>query len=318
MGKTKERIGMFGHTVTGRRGTTILGEHINEMPSDSPLVSVIMPNLNKVRHVKTAIESILHQSYENFELLFVDGGSSDDSREMAEEYAQRDERIIVLLESRRGVSFARNTGLRESHGDLVAFLDSDDICHERRLSEQVNLLVEKPDLAGCHTNGWVINESGEATGENYHPNIASLPANALVGDIFRPILRRNFILGGSMMLRRTFVTTDSFDVNLRFGEDWDLWIRLAYHHRLAYIPKLLYGYRLYPGNFTWKLMWTYHPLIYEKCLRTLDLAEEDRRFVARKLLSLYKYKRRYRKLVRLLFADASARKLALEYLRRHQ
>jgi len=177
--------------------------------SETQFVSVVVPNLNKGGYVREAIESILHQSYENFELLFVDNGSTDGSREIAKEYSERDRRVVLHLEPRRGSSHALNKGLSESRGDLITFLGSDDICNEHRLREQVRLLAKNPEIGGCHSNGWIIDASGKPTGEIYHRDIVPLPAEGYDGNIFHQLLRRNFVIGGSVMFRRGCVKGNS-------------------------------------------------------------------------------------------------------------
>ncbi|MGD0318405.1 MAG: glycosyltransferase [Nitrososphaerales archaeon] len=282
--------------------------------SDAPLVSVIMPNLDKGRYVGDAIESILNQSYENFELLFVDNGSKDTSREIAQQCCRRDKRLLMLSEPIKGVTHARNRGLTESHGELITFLDSDDVCNEHRLEKQVALLEEDRTAAGCHTNGWIIGEKGAPTGEIFHPDCVSLPAEALGGRIFHQLLKKNFVMGMSMMLRRDSLEGEVFDTRLGYGEDFDLWLRLAHRHRLTYVPEPLYGYRTYSENAPWTLLWSHHPLIYEKWLNSPDLAGDDRRVVIEKLLRLYRRNNSYKKLLHLLMTEATARDLTYDYV----
>lgn len=284
-----------------------------DLGPDPPLVSVVMLNFNEEKYVDAAIRSILAQSYQNFELIVVDGVSTDHSKEIADAYSGLDQRIRVLLEPRRGISIARNTGLKESRGDFVTFTDADDISHENRLREQVRVLVEDSELAGCHTNGWIINESGEATGQTYHPDIVDVPIGTSQSDTFSALLRRDFILQGSMLLRRTDVPNDAYDVELKFAEDWDFWIRLAYRRSFAYIPRPLYGYRVHV-HAPWKLSWIYHAMIYEKCLRLYNLSKEDRTVVIRKLMRLYRGTRSYGKLLGLLRTEPIARSLFYGYI----
>jgi hypothetical protein len=210
--------------------------------ADAPPDSVIIPNLDKGRYVGDAIESILNQSYENLELLFVDNGSKDTSREIAQEYCRRDKRLLMLSEPIKGVTHARNMGLTESHGELITFLDSD-VCNERRLEKQVSLLEEDRTAAGCHTNGWIIEEKGAPTGEIFHPDCVPLPAEALGGHIFRQLLKKNFVMGMSIMMGRDTPEGEVLDTRLRYGEDFDMPLRLAHRNRLTYISEPLYGYR---------------------------------------------------------------------------
>ena len=120
------------------------------------MVSVILANLNKGNYISQAIGSVLHQSYRKLELIVVDGGSIDDSVEVAETLAATDSRIHLLVEKRLGKSTALNRGIVESTGELIAFIDSDDLYHKEKLSHQVRLMQNLPGVSMCHTNGWII------------------------------------------------------------------------------------------------------------------------------------------------------------------
>ena len=258
-----------------------------------------MRNLDKGTLVRSAIESILAQSYRNLELLFIDNGSTDSSLRIAKDFADQDGRVSLFSEPRRGPQFAFNRGLNESRGDLVTFLDSDDVCAPNRIERQVALLRDHPEYGCCHTNGWVIDANGNRTGKLYHSNIVPLPKGGGDGDIFSSLLRLDFILGASMMIRSTNVSSERFDADLIFAEDWEMWLRLARRHKFGYVSEPLYGYR-----------------IYSKCLRSLDLNGEDRRFVVRELVAYYRRTRRYGKLARLMATESDARALVYSHLRR--
>ena len=286
------------------------------MVQNSPLLSVIMPNLNKGEYVRDAIGSILGQSYDNFELHFVDNGSSDKSRDIAKGFAAQDKRVVLLDEPRRGRSYARNRGIKEARGDLITFPDSDDVSHEHRLEEQVNLLVRHPEYGACHTNGWIIDRFGKPTGEVYHKDIVPLPTEGYQGSVFHQLLVRNFVIGPSVMLRRSCIPSGLYDARLAAAQDWDFTLRLANRHQFGYLPEPLYGYRIHPGSVPWSLQLSFHPLIYRKCLESLNLTEEDREVVVRRLLRLYRGNRSYGRLIWLLMKERSARKEALEHLGR--
>ena len=106
-----------------------------KVKSKNPLVSVILPTYNRKWILKEAIDSVLAQDYEDFELIVVDDGSTDNTCEILDTYGQD---IIVLRQANKGVSAARNRGIAEAGGQLVAFLDSDDLWLPRKLSRQVD------------------------------------------------------------------------------------------------------------------------------------------------------------------------------------
>lgn len=116
----------------------------------SALVSVIIPVFNVRPYIAEAIESVLHQTYNNLEIIIIDDGSTDGSEEVCDDYAQRDKRIIVVHKQNEGVSAARNTGLDLLNGDMVAFLDSDDAFHPDFVSVLLEALIrERADIAMC-------------------------------------------------------------------------------------------------------------------------------------------------------------------------
>ena len=107
-----------------------------------PLVSIITPTFNSEKYIKETVESVLRQTYQNWELLIVDDISTDNTVKIAKEYADKDSRIkIYILDSKGGASIARNKGIRESKGKFVAFLDSDDIWKKDKLKKQVQFMI---------------------------------------------------------------------------------------------------------------------------------------------------------------------------------
>ena len=123
--------------------------------SSNPLVSVIIPTYNRGWILKEAIDSVLAQDFEDFELIVVDDGSTDNTREILDTYGQD---IIVLQQANKGVSAARNRGIAEAGGQLVAFLDSDDRWLPRKLSRQVDFFNLNPDAVINQTEEiWIRN-----------------------------------------------------------------------------------------------------------------------------------------------------------------
>jgi glycosyltransferase involved in cell wall biosynthesis len=247
-----------------------------------------MPNYNKGGYVKEAIESILSQTYENWELIIVDDGSTDDSPEIIEEYARKEPRIVSLRQGHKGVSAAHNLGFGVAKGDLIARQDSDDNCSKERLAKQVAVLdVARPSV--CYTDGWVIDDTGKSTGEIYNRDRVQLPKAGFEGDVFGQLLRNGwFILHASIMAHRDCYTQDKLDTRYDYAEDWDLSVRLARRYRFRYIPEPLYGYRIYAGN-SWRQANLVRNMrgqaaIQREWLKEFNLSTTDRKVVMRRIV----------------------------------
>lgn len=256
--------------------------------SDTLLVSVIMPNYNKGQYVGAAIESILSQTYRNFELVVVDDGSTDESPSIIREFRARDSRIVYVERSHLEVSSARNIGIETAQGDLIAFMDSDDVCSKDKLTKQVNLFRNSDEIFLCHTNGLIVDQNGEATGKIFHRDLQPIPKGCQEGYLFSHLLRRNYLLGASMMIPKQCFKTEKFDTRLPLGQDTDLWVRLSRRYPFRYVSERLYGYRIYPGN-RWSpenmdSILKSHVLRYEKWLQIFeDLDDSDRRVIVKHL-----------------------------------
>jgi glycosyltransferase involved in cell wall biosynthesis len=185
-----------------------------------PLVSVIIPTYNRAVMVGRAIESVLAQVFRNYELIVVDDGSEDGTGRVLSQYRDR---ITVLRQSRRGVSAARNLGIRKSKGRLIAFLDSDDLWLPDKLSHQTAFFRDRPEALICQTEEiWIRN------GRRVNPKKRHRKSS---GDIFLPSLELCLVSPSAVMLRRPlFDDVGCFDESLPACEDYDLWLRISSRH----------------------------------------------------------------------------------------
>ena len=182
-----------------------------------PTVSVIIPAYNQSRYLGQAIRSVLAQTYASFEIIVVDDGSTDDTRQVATGFA--DARVRYVHQLNRGLSAARNTGIRHARGELLTFLDSDDLFLEHKLATLVGALEKNPALGLVAGGAILIDEHGELVGEVFDEG---LPAN------LSDLLLGNPLHVGSVLLRREWQErVGFFDETLRSYEDWDMWLRLA-------------------------------------------------------------------------------------------
>lgn len=199
------------------------------MNSKNPKVSVIIPTYNRGWILREAIDSVLAQDYTDYELIVVDDGSTDNTREILGSYG-RD--IIVLRQPNQGVSAARNRGIAESCAQLVALLDSDDLWLPQKLTRQLAFFQSNPDAMICQTEEtWVRNGVRVNPKKRHHK---------LSGLIFEPSLALCLVSPSAVMIRKTlFDTVGLFDESLPACEDYDLWLRISCRYPVFLIDEPL-------------------------------------------------------------------------------
>lgn len=249
--------------------------------NQAPRVSVIMPNLNGGKYIGNAIESILNQTFTDLELIVVDNGSSDESCSRIVEYAGRDSRIKFIVCKSKGGSQALNSGIAEAHGEYLARMDSDDVCNPERIAKQVSVLDNHTIFGLCYTDGWVMDEDGTRTGSIRSRDIIGTCPDFDRGDVFRLLLKTDFIIGASIMVKRGALGNERFDESLRVANDWDFSLRLARKMRFKCIEEPLYGYRIHAGatsSFRNAPSNSFYlALVMMRWARTLDMEPEDRK-----------------------------------------
>jgi lipopolysaccharide transport system ATP-binding protein len=210
--------------------------------SEKPLISVIIPCYNAGHFVEHAVTSALAQTYPSVEVIVVDDGSTDDTRVRLQPWADR---IKYIHQSNGGPAKARNRGIRESHGSLIAFLDADDEWHEDKLAIQESIFRNDGRVTLVHTDLTCV-EVG--SGRRFKPSRAREKYKGLC---YKPLFFANHVNLSTVMVRRELVeAVGFFDENrlLAGCEDYDLWIRLARTHEFAYEPRPLTVYRLHTAN----------------------------------------------------------------------
>ncbi|RMD60851.1 MAG: glycosyltransferase family 2 protein [Alphaproteobacteria bacterium] len=199
--------------------------------SDSPTLSVVIPVYDRRHYLAAAIDSILAQTFADFEVVVVDDGSRDDSVAVVRRY--RDPRVrLVRHQHNRGVAAARNTGVAAARGRYVAFLDSDDVAYPDRLARQVAFLDAHPDVAAV--GGWMdrMDARGRPLGRVRRRPVA--PDDIAAQRLFRPGIQNTTAMARTRVLRRY-----PHDERFEIGEDFDLWTRIAADCKLANLPRVL-------------------------------------------------------------------------------
>jgi len=201
---------------------------------DCPQVSVVMPMYNSARFVRESVESVLAQTFRDFELIVIDDGSSDDGAAIIASI--NDSRIRLLRNAEnRGIVYTRNRGIQEARGAYVAVLDSDDLAPPYRLKRQVDHMERNPQLAGC--SGWAYtlwpNGRRTMTGGFALPGSHLVPA----------LMFANWVTHSTVMLRTKFLPDPAYRSEFPLAEDYDLVVRLVQHGRFEVIPEPLVDYR---------------------------------------------------------------------------
>lgn len=208
-----------------------------------PKVGIVMPFYNAQRFLPQAIESIRNQTFTDFELIGINDCSSDNSRSIFIDYAQRDPRLRLFeMPKRSGVAATLNFGLLVSRSEYVARMDADDVSEPRRLEAQVEFLNRNRDILVVGTNFWSMREDLSAvTWENWLPSSPE--------EVKKQLLDYCCIGHPTVMMRRRAVEIIGgygTAAEVETVEDYDLWMRIVQNHKIANIPEFLLKYRHHP------------------------------------------------------------------------
>ena len=194
-----------------------------------PMISVIIPTYNRAAFLREAVESVLKQTFENFELIIVDDGSTDKTRQLLESYSSR---LRCHFQNNQGVSAARNQGIRLARGRWIAFLDSDDLWLPEKLALQMDFFSRNGEALICQTEElWLRN------GRRVNPCKKHQKPS---GDVFAPSLNLCLISPSAVMIyKEIFASVGTFDESLPACEDYDLWLRIAARYPVYLIDRPL-------------------------------------------------------------------------------
>ncbi|OPJ54847.1 glycosyltransferase [Clostridium oryzae] len=210
-------------------------------------VSVIMPVYNNEKYLCESIESILNQTYKNFEFIVIDDGSSDDSHKIINGYASRDNRIIVISREHKGLVYSLNEGINMASGKYVARMDADDISMPARLEKQVNYLDKNKstDILGTFIEAFGDVDDNEKNTCNRAFNFQIDEEN-----IVEISLKGTPIAHPSVMFRSDCIRSlGGYDELYKYTEDYELWIRaLNYGYQIKNIQEKLLKYRIHNGS----------------------------------------------------------------------
>jgi glycosyltransferase involved in cell wall biosynthesis len=211
------------------------------------LVSVLIPSYNHEKYLSETIESVLDQSFKDFELIILDDFSRDNSRAIIENYQRKDKRIKAYFHKKNmGMASTINDLLSKASGKYVAYLDSDDLWDKLKLERQLAVL-EKNDSLVVYSEGEIIDGNGVPTGQTF-TQTAWGSNKKKSGRIFEELLFENFIFQSSIIHKRNIEKNIQFDEKLKYINDYKFWVDLAKKHQFFFIKTPLAKYRVHGKN----------------------------------------------------------------------
>lgn len=212
-----------------------------------PKVSVIIPSYNCAKYLPEALDSVLAQTFQDWEVIVINNGSSDNTQDVVQSYIQKfGQRLRYIYQENSGVSCARNAGIKIAQGKYLAMLDADDKWYPNRLEEGIKVIESGDDIGLVHARSMRMTETGEEIGS------VDRDPRYLTGWIFEHVfLRRGNISCPTVLLKKECCDKAGvFDEQLSMlgSEDRELWMRIAQKYRVVFIDKILSYYRVRQGS----------------------------------------------------------------------
>lgn len=246
-----------------------------------PLISVVIPVYNGEKTIRETIESVINQTFEDFELIVIDDGSQDSTLEIVKSIP--DSRLKVFSFPNAGLAASRNRGIKLACGDYISFIDADDLWIPDKLESQLQALQDNPQAAVAYSWTDCIDEFGDFSRRGNHITIQ--------GNVYAQLLLTDFIENGSNLLIRAqaFQKVGYFDESLPAAEDWDMWLRLAANYEFVVVPSVQVLYRLSASSMSANVVRQE-----AACLRVIERAFAQaphslQHLKNRSLANLYKY-----------------------------
>jgi len=209
-----------------------------------PIVSVIIPVYNAEKYISETIESVISQTYTDWEIIAVDDGSTDGSTKILKKYEQQlSQRFYVIVQKNSGISAARNTAIKISKGKYIAFLDHDDLWLPKILDKQVELLDSNKELGLVYSDNYMIGS------DNNLKNKSIFLCKRYRGDVFNDLFLRNFIPLLTVVIRRDVLNkVGMFNQKYKIAEEYDLFLRIADQYPIDFVDEPLAKYRVHDEN----------------------------------------------------------------------
>lgn len=251
----------------------------------SPVVSIIIPTYNCALYIAETIASVLNQSFKDIELIVVDDGSTDATRDIVASFGQP---VRLVTQANAGVCVARNRGISEAAGKYICLMDHDDYWFPHKLARQISILEQQPET-GVVYSSFILWHRDESTGQ--FPSPDSFDLNTYLDDtvpefsgwIYHQFLIDCWMLTSTAMFRaEIFDQCGLFDESLPYSEDWDLWLRISRSYPFAQLrrPTTLYRQHAQQGNRLARDI-DYRTRLLQDAVKKWGLCSQDGRCVTR-------------------------------------
>jgi glycosyltransferase involved in cell wall biosynthesis len=205
-----------------------------------PLVSVVIPTYNYGKFIGEALKSVFEQTVQSFEIIVIDDGSTDDTKSIIESFGGK---VRYFFQSQQGPARARNKGIKESHGEYIAFLDADDLWLPTKLEKQIRLFQANPRLGMALTDNYLFDEAG------IYRDYVNKKEYLITGDVVANIFINSGVVTPTVMVRReVFDRVGLFEENLHIAEDDNMWIRIAVEYEVDIVDESLAQIRDHRGR----------------------------------------------------------------------
>jgi glycosyltransferase involved in cell wall biosynthesis len=252
--------------------------------AENRLVTVVIPAYNAEAYIGKALGSALGQTYEPLEIIVVDDGSSDDTSGIVRRAGSR---VRLLRQENLGSGAARNRALAEARGDFVAFLDSDDVWHPRKLEFQIRHLLECRECIGVYCRKVELRQGApepDWSMPTFKVESASNAGDAMAsGWLYLELLRDSIVHTSTLTVPRDVLSrAGSFDESLRKGQDLDYWLRLSRMGQIHQLDAVLSAYRIHASSTSHRLTGTnFHARVVERALRRYGTTDPEGRSLGR-------------------------------------
>ena len=212
-----------------------------------PLVSVIMPSYNYEKYISEAIESVLNQTFDDFELIIIDDASQDNSKKIIQLFDKKNIKIRSFFhKENKGLAKTVNECIKKANGKYISYFSSDDIWFKEKLEKQLKILKKDEDLI-VWSEGLIVDAKSNFTGELFTQMHSALNRKKS-GDIFEELLKNNYICGQSLIYKRENLKNVRFDEHLKYLGDYKFLVDLAKEYKFYFIPESLVMYRIHGRN----------------------------------------------------------------------
>lgn len=210
-----------------------------------PLVSVVIPVYNNELYLAKTIISVLKQSYDNTQILLINDGSTDNSKEICLSYLE-DKRVMYFEHENKGSGYTRNVGISESKGAYIAFIDSDDVWHKDKLKKQMMLFQTDETIDIVYSRIEII--------DAYDKLVSDYNIRLHSGNVLDHLYIDNFICTSSVVLKKNILEkTGMFDEQFRISQDYEFWLRVALTSTFAFVNECLVQYRVHDAQISKKV-----------------------------------------------------------------